>query len=449
MAQLIFPKDFIWGAATASYQIEGGATADGKGESIWDRFSHIPGKIMNGDTGDVACDHYHLYRQDIQLMKELGLQSYRFSISWPRVFPSGRGPVNQQGLDFYNRLVDELLRNGIEPMVTLYHWDLPQALQENGGWANRSIVDDFAAYAACLFDALGDRVKKWITHNEPWVVAFAGNFQGRHAPGLTDLATAVQVSHHLILSHARAVQAYRASKYHDGQIGITLNLYPCVSASDSDLDRQAAALVDGHNNRWFLDPVLKGTYPQDILDLYREKLNAPLIRPGDMEQIAAAPMDFLGVNYYFRKVVRYAAVHPVLPFEEVKPEGSKYTQMNWEITPQGLTDLLIRLDRDYNHPHIFITENGSAFPDAFEGGEVVADPDRCEFLEGHFAAAHRALAAGVQLDGYYVWSLMDNFEWAHGYSKRFGLIYIDYPTQRRIWKQSALWYREVIKNNGF
>ncbi|TCL61942.1 broad-specificity cellobiase [Hydrogenispora ethanolica] len=448
MAQLIFPKDFLWGAATASYQIEGGAADDGKGESIWDRFSHIPGKVTNGDTGDVACDHYHRYREDVRLMKELGLKGYRFSISWPRVFPNGRGAVNPQGIDFYNRLVDELLANGIEPAVTLYHWDLPQALQENGGWGNRAIVDDFAAYAAYLFDVLGDRVKKWITHNEPWVVAFAGHFQGRHAPGLTDLPLAVQVTHHLILSHAKAVQAYRASKHGDGQIGITLNLYPSVPASDSESDRAAATLVDGHNNRWFLDPVLKGEYPADILRLYQERLNSPVIEPGDMECIAASPMDFLGINYYFQKVVKHSEVHPILQFEEIKPEGSEYTAMNWEITPQGLTDLLVRLDRDYHHPDLYITENGAAFKDDRRDGGVVDDQDRLKFLQQHFAAAHRALEAGVKLKGYYVWSLMDNFEWAHGYGKRFGLIYIDYQTLERTWKKSALWYREVIRDNG-
>ncbi len=448
MTGLNFPKNFFWGAATASYQIEGGADADGKGESIWDRFSHIPGKITNGDTGDIACDHYHLYQQDVQLMKEIGLQSYRFSISWPRVFPVGRGKINPQGMDFYNRLVDELLEKGIEPAVTLYHWDLPQALQDKGGWGNRDIVDEFAEYAAYIFEVLGDRVKKWITHNEPWVVAFAGHYQGRHAPGLKDLPLAVQVSHYLILSHAKAVQAYRRSKYHDGSIGITLNLYPCVPGSDSPADRQAATLVDGHNNRWFLDPVLKGEYPADILKLYQEKLNSPVILPGDMELIKANPMDFLGVNYYFRKVIQHSGNHPFLQFEEIKPEGSRYTAMDWEITPQGLTDLLTRLDRDYNHPHIYITENGAAFKDDRWEEEIINDQDRVEFLEQHFAAAHRAIEAGVKLDGYYVWSLMDNFEWAHGFGKRFGLIYIDYPTRRRIWKKSALRFREVIKNNG-
>jgi beta-glucosidase len=279
-------------------------------------------------------------------------------------------------------------------------------------------------------------------------VAFAGNFQGRHAPGLTDLPLAVQVSHHLLLSHAKAVQAYRNVEHGDGKIGITLNLYPTVPASNSIEDRQAAVLVDGHNNRWFLDPVFKGEYPEDILRLYQEKLHAPVILPGDMQLIAANPVDFLGVNYYFQKVVKHSTIHPILQFEEIKPTGSTYTAMNWEITPQGLADLLIRIDRDYNRPHIYITENGAAFADDRRDAGMIDDQDRLKFLEEHFQAAHRAIQAGVQLDGYYVWSLMDNFEWAHGYGKRFGLIYIDYPIQERILKKSALWYRDVIKNNG-
>lgn len=447
MAQLIFPKDFIWGAATASYQIEGGAALDGRGESIWDRFSHTPGKVTNGATGDVACDHYRRFPEDVRIMKEMGLQGYRFSIAWPRIFPTGRCQVNSKGLDFYNRLIDELLENRIVPLATLYHWDLPQALQDEGGWANRAIIDDFGEYAALIFDAFGDRVKQWITHNEPWVVAFAGHYQGRHAPGLTDLPLAVQVSHHLLLSHAKAVQAYRNGKHNDGRIGITLNLYPCVPASDSAADQNAAILADGHHNRWFLDPVCNGEYPPDILRLYQDKLDSPRIQPGDLDLIAANASDFIGVNYYFRKVVHFSANHPLLQFAETKPEGSLYTAMNWEITPQGLTDLLVRIDRDYHRPHLVITENGAAFPDECAAAPV-ADPDRWDYLERHFRAAHRALEAGVKLDGYYVWSLLDNFEWAHGYTKRFGLIYIDYSTQRRIWKQSALRYREVIRNNG-
>lgn len=448
MAQIIFPKNFIWGAATAAYQIEGGIKEDGRGESIWDRFSHTPGKVTNGDTGDVACDHYHRFQQDIGIMKDLGLKGYRFSIAWPRIFPEGRGRVNQPGIDFYNRLIDQLLKNGIEPIVTLYHWDLPQALQDLGGWGNRALIDYFNEYAVTVFDNFGDRVKKWITHNEPWVVAFAGHFQGRHAPGLSDLALAVQVSHHLLLSHAKAVQTYRNSRFNDGQIGIALNLYPVEALSGSEADQKTSVFVDGHHNRWFLDPVLKGSYPQDLLEFYHEKLNSPVIEPGDLDLLAGNKVDFLGINYYFRKVVRYSDHHPVLQFEEVQPEGA-YTEMKWEIYPQGLYELLLRISRDYANPQLLITENGAAFKDDRFSSGIVDDVERLEFLKQHLSAAHRAIQDGVKLNAYYVWSLMDNFEWAHGYGKRFGLIYIDYPTQQRIWKKSALWYKDVIKNNGF
>ncbi|MFZ5986753.1 MAG: GH1 family beta-glucosidase [Bacillota bacterium] len=444
-----FPDNFIWGTATASYQIEGAVKEDGRGESIWDRFSHIPGKILNGDNGDIACDHYHRYKQDVKLMKEMGTNGYRFSIAWSRIFPEGKGQVNQKGMDFYQRLVDELLENGIDPMITLYHWDLPQALQDIGGWGNRDMTDYFAQYSQYVFKALGDRVKKWVTHNEPWVVAFAGNLQGRHAPGLTDFPLAVQVSHNLLLSHAKAVEAFRGSSPKDGKIGITLNLYPVYPASDSVEDVEAASLVDGYHNRWFLDPVLKGTYPEDTLKLYRDNLNAPVIMPGDMELIAANPMDFLGINYYFRKVVKKANTGSILQFEEIKPEGSKYTEMNWEVYPESLYDLLLRIDKDYNSPHIYITENGAAFKDDMPVDKVVEDQDRLDFLREHFAAALKAIQHGIKLDGYYVWSLMDNFEWAQGYSKRFGLLYIDYKTQERIWKKSALWFKDFLRNNGF
>lgn len=448
MSLIIFPKDFIWGSATASYQIEGAVNEDGRGESIWDRFSHTPGKVTNGDTGDVACDHYHRYKQDIKIMKEIGLQSYRFSIAWPRIFPEGKGKMNQKGIDFYDRLINELLENGIDPAVTLYHWDLPQALQDSGGWSNHDTADYFAEYAERIFKVLGDRVNKWITHNEPWCVAFAGHRQGRHAPGFTDFSLAVQVSHHLMLSHAKAVQAYKALNSKTGKIGITLNLYPIYPASDSFEDTETAMLVDGYHNRWFLDPAFKGQYPQDMLNFYKEKLNSPVIQPGDMEIIAANPAEFLGINYYFRKVVRKGNIDPVLLFDEVKPEG-KYTEMNWEVYPQGLYDLLMRIKKDYNNPLIYITENGAAFKDSKPINGIVEDQDRLNFLKQHFETTAKAVKEGVNVQGYYVWSLMDNFEWAHGYTKRFGLIYIDYETQERIWKRSALWYKDVIKNNGF
>jgi beta-glucosidase len=444
MSKLIFPENFIWGVATASYQIEGSVADDGRGESIWDRFSHTPGKILNGDTGDVACDHYRRYKQDVQLMKELGIKGYRFSVAWPRIYPQGRGQINRKGIDFYSSLVDELLNSGIEPAVTLYHWDLPQALQDLGGWANRDVADYFAEYAFKMYDVLGDRVKKWITHNEPWVVAFLGNAFGVHAPGYKDYALAVNVSHNLILSHAKAVQAFRQSGIKDGQIGITLNLSPVYPASDKAEDMEAVQLLDGCQNRWFLDPVVYGAYPEDILALYREKFNAPVIKDGDMEFIAQQPVDFIGVNYYSRAVVKKGRETNI---EHVRPEGV-YTEMDWEVYPEGLYDLLIRLHKDYNAPVIYITENGAAFKDDKIVDDMVDDQERLDYLKSHFEAAHKAIQDGVKLKGYYVWSFMDNFEWSYGYSKRFGIVYVDYDTMRRTPKKSALWYRDVIENNS-
>ena len=448
MSKIIFPDNFVWGAATASYQIEGAAYEDGKGESIWDRFSHTPGKVINGDTGDVACDHYHRYKQDIKMMKEMGLKGYRMSISWPRIFPEGKGKANQKGVDFYKSIIDELLENGIEPAVTLYHWDLPQALQDKGGWVNRDTCDYFAEYASYMYEALGDKAKKWITHNEPWCAAFLGYAEGVHAPGLKDYSLAVQASHNLLLSHAKAVQAYRQSNK-NGKVGITLNMYPVYPKSQSPEDKAAAALRDGYGNRWFIDPVLKGEYPKDMLEFYQKKLNSPVIQPGDMELISGNLIDFLGVNYYSRAVMKKSDKDPLFNYEEIHPEGSDYTDMNWEIYPQGLYDLLTRINKEYNSPHIYITENGAAFKDVLSSDGTVNDFDRLDYLKKHFYEAYRAIQDGVKLDGYYVWSLMDNFEWALGYTKRFGLVYVDFATQKRILKKSAYWYKDVIKNNGF
>lgn len=448
MSKISFPENFIWGAATASYQIEGAASEDGKGESIWDRFSHTPDKVLNGATGDVSCDHYHKYKRDIRMMKEMGLKGYRLSVSWPRIFPSGGGQANQKGMDFYAGLIDELLENGIEPIVTLYHWDLPQALQEKGGWGSRDICEYFAQYASYMFDRLGDRVKKWITINEPWCIAFLGNATGEHAPGLHDYPLSVQVSHNVILSHAKAVQAFRELNT-GGKIGITLNLTPAYPATESADDRAAAVIADGFANRWFLDPVLNGAYPDDMLKFYHEKLNSPVIGPEDMEIIAGSHIDFLGINNYTRSVVKKSGSSP-LGYEEIKPEGSKYTDMGWEICPDGLYDLLVRVSRDYNSPHIYITENGAAFKDKLSPEGRVDDDDRIDYLRQYLTAVHRAIKDEVKVDGYYVWSLMDNFEWAWGYTKRFGLVYIDYSKDlERIWKKSAYWYRDVISNNGF
>lgn len=449
MSRIIFPDGFLWGAATASYQIEGAVNEDGRGESIWDRFCHTPGNIMNGDKGDMACDHYHRYKQDIKTMKEMGLKTYRFSIAWPRIFPEGKGNLNQKGLDFYNSLVDELLENGIEPAVTLYHWDLPQKLQDLGGWARNDTTEYFADYAACVFKSLGDRVKIWITHNEPWVASFLGNTTGEHAPGLKDFSTTLQVSHNMILAHAKAVNVFRQMNIKDGKIGITLSMSPFHPASDSVEDREAAVIGDGFENRWFLDPVFKGHYPKDIIGLCQDKLGSPVIGQGDMETIASSSIDFLGINYYFRILTRKSKDSTFPGIEKIKPESGWFTEMGWEVYPEGIYELLTRVSRDYGSPHIYITESGAAFKDNIINGGIVEDEDRLEYLKKHFAAAGRAIQDGVRLDGYFVWSLMDNFEWAFGYDRRFGLIRVDFETQERLWKKSGIWYKDVIAKNGF
>jgi beta-glucosidase len=442
-ALLRFPTGFLWGAATSAYQIEGAVHADGRGESIWDRFSHTPGKTLHGDTGDVACDHYHRYRQDLALMQHLGLRSYRFSIAWPRVQPAGTGRVNQKGLDFYRRLVDGLLQRGIHPMATLYHWDLPQPLQDRGGWPNREIAKWFAAYAEVVFHALGDTVSSWITLNEPWVVANLGYRSGSDAPGIRDPQQATQAIHHLLLGHGLAVQAFRALHLQGSEVGITLNLVPVYPVSQRDNDRAAAWAQDGFINRTYLDPIFRGAYPADVIATNeRQGISFRHVKPGDLTLIST-PVDFLGVNYYQPWYVTGTAAHPQL----VSGHHPR-TVMGWEIVPGGLHDLLVRLTRDYGHVPIYITENGAAFDDRVDVHGRVDDLARVRFLHDHVVAAHGALRAGVNLKGYEVWSLLDNFEWISGYSKRFGIVYVDYPTQRRIPKRSALWYRDVIRQNG-
>lgn len=436
-----FPKDFLWGAATASYQVEGAAFENGRGESIWDHYSHTPGNVVNGETGDVACDHYHRYAEDVALMASLNLQTYRFSFAWPRIQPSGSGPVNEKGLDFYRRLIEELRRYGIMPAATVYHWDLPQALQERGGWANRDTAERFAEYAAILFDRFGRDIPLWITHNEPWCSAFLGYAMAHHAPGLSDWSQAVKASHHLLLSHGLAVDAFRARAPRESRVGITLNLVPAYAATDTEGDRDAAQRLDGFQNRWFLEPVLRGRYPADMVGLYASQMPMDHMREGDLEVIAR-PIDFLGINYYSRGVVQADPTSP-LGFGNVSPTAP-VTDMGWEITPDGLTDLLLRVKRDYGDIPLYITENGAAFPDRVDKAGEVRDEGRVAFLQAHFAAALRAIEQGVNLKGYYVWSLMDNFEWSFGYTKRFGIVYVDYKTQRRIPKASALWYRDFI-----
>ena len=428
-----FPPGFLLGAATAAYQIEGAADADGKGPSIWDTFTRVPGAIATGETGDVACDHYHRWREDVDLIRSLGLGAYRFSISWPRVMPDGRGAISERGVDLYDGLVDALRERGVRPFVTLYHWDLPAALQRDGGWANPDAPKWFGDYARLMASRLGDRVEDWITLNEPQVVAFAGYGAGVHAPGVKDWPTALRVSHHLLLAHREAARALRAA--HARNIGIALNMGPAHPASPSEADRDAARRMDGHVNRWYLDPLFGRGYPADMLAWYGSSFTERLEGyDGDL--------DFVGVNYYTRQVVR-ASDTGALRAESVQPAGSAYTAMPWEIYPDGFREQLVRVWRDYAPRAMYVTENGAAFDDAPDADGRVRDDRRVAYLRDHLGAAADALGEGVPLRGYFVWSLYDNFEWAHGTSKRFGIAYLDYPTQRRIVKASGEWYRSL------
>ncbi len=439
-----FPADFVWGAATAAYQIEGAVDEDGRGESIWDRFCSTPGKVRAGDSGAIACDFYHRFPQDIELMGELGLDAFRFSIAWPRILPAGRGAVNEAGLDFYDRLVDELLAHGLQPFVTLYHWDLPQALEDAGGWPARATAEAFVEYTEVVASRLGDRVEHWITHNEPWVVSWLGHAWGQHAPGRTNLEDALAAAHHLLLSHGWATEVLR---HHSpgSQVGITLVLMPTYPASETEGDREAARQVDGAVNRWFLDPLFKAEYPADMLAYFGAA--APPVRQGDLDAIAQ-PLDFLGVNYYFRQVLRENP-DGGLPLLVPDPDAAR-TDMGWEIHPQGLLDLLVRVRDDYDPPPIYITENGAAFADVRGHDGVVQDPERQAYIAEHLDALGRAVEAGVPVRGYFVWSLLDNFEWSFGYGKRFGIVYVDYPTLERVPKASYRWYRDFIaaQRNG-
>lgn len=444
MTHVTFPAGFRWGSATSSYQIEGAAFEDGRSMSIWDTFCRTPGKVLNGDNGDVACDHYHRYAQDIDLMAEMGLQVYRFSIAWPRVLPNGTGAVNEAGLDFYDRMVDALLAKNIEPFATLYHWDLPQALQDVGGWPSRSIVDAFVNYTDVMTRRLGDRVKNWTTHNEPWCISFLSHEIGAHAPGAKDLGQALAAAHHVLLSHGRAVPVIRANVA-DAKVGIVLNQTWADPIEDTPIDRAAAWRRDGNFNRWFLDPIFKGSYPPDMLELYDDDM--PEIQAGDMAAIAA-PMDFLGINFYNREVVGEGDGEGLLRLRYEKPAG-EYTSMNWEVYPQSMYEMLTRLQRDYAPPPIYITENGAAYHDVVAADGEVYDLRRLAYVKGHLHSVHRAIEAGVPVKGYFVWSLLDNFEWAWGYSERFGVVYVDFETQQRILKQSAKWYMQIIRDNGF
>jgi beta-glucosidase len=451
-----FPDGFAWGVSTAAYQIEGAVTEDGRGPSIWDTFSHQPGRTTNGDTGDIACDAYHRMDEDLGLLSQLGVTGYRFSIAWPRIQPDGRGAPNQAGLDHYSRLVDQLLARGITPLVTLYHWDLPQPLQDKGGWATRDTADLFADYAATVAGALGDRVTRWITLNEPWVAASMGYRSAEHAPGIADPRQYVAAVHHLLLAHGKAVAAVRSAAPSPAEVGITLNMaqvYPADPASHAD--RELAADIDADLNGVFLDPLTRGRYPARLGE--GQAPGPQLIRDGDFDVIQA-PIDFLGVNYYAPHIVAvredgiFRRGDDPMPWRPgatfVQPDHLPVTAMGWLVDPNGLYDLLIRVHDDAPGLPLYITENGAACYDYVDPDGAVEDPERIAYLHGHLDACRRAIADGVPLRGYFAWSLMDNFEWAHGYSKRFGLVFVDYGTQRRIPKRSAAWYAEVARTNS-
>jgi beta-glucosidase len=449
-----FPDGFMWGAGTSSYQVEGGVHEDGRGDSIWDVFAHTPGRVANDEHADVTSDHYHRWREDVDILAKLGLGAYRFSLAWPRIQPDGRGAPNPAGLAFYDRLVDALLERGIQPCPTLYHWDLPQALDEGGGWLERSIVDRFAEYAAICFGALDDRVRTWFTVNEPWVASTLGYRLGIHAPGHRDLRESVVASHHLLLAHGAAVAAYRAAGASGGglgRIGIVLSLAPTYPASGSHADAAAARGSDGYTNRWYLDPVLRGRYPTDMLDYFGRHWPLDAIRDGDAKRIGQA-IDFLGVNYYARRVVRAPGPGEAAEYAwVVRSEGTTgipTSDLGWEMTPDAFLDLLLRLKGDYEPMPIFITENGCSLNDVIAPDGAVHDPRRIEFLRTHLLALEEAILRGVDVRGYFAWSLMDNFEWAEGYAPRFGITYVDYPTQRRIPKDSARWLGDVARRNA-
>jgi beta-glucosidase len=451
-----FPEGFLFGAGTAAYQVEGAASEDGKARSIWDTFSHRPGAILHGDTGDIACDQYHRVTDDVALMADLGIGAYRFSVAWTRIQPQGAGAANGAGLDYYRRLVDLLLERGIVPAATLYHWDLPESLQRGGGWANRETAYRFSDYAAIVAGALGDRVAIWTTVNEPWVAAFVGHAAGTHAPGIRDLRQAVLSSHHLLLGHGLAARAVVEQVGSSATIGITLNLAPVTAASEDPVDVAAAQRLDAHLNRWFLDPVLRGSYPELLYAEYERIAGGTFCHDGDLELIHGRN-DFLGVNYYMPRRVGGLAVtdagdEPLdyeawLGISEHPEEGLARTTKGWAIKPEGLTELLIGLHADYGEIPIYVTENGAAFADYVDPEGEVKDPERIAYLREHLVALHAAMAVGVDVRGYFAWSFLDNFEWADGYSQRFGLVFVDFGTERRIPKSSAHWFRGVVATN--
>lgn len=452
MTRVTFPKGFVWGSASSSYQIEGAWNEDDKGPSIWDTFTHQPGRIRNDENGDIAIDHYHLWKQDVRLMADLGFKTYRFSTSWPRIFPQGTGNANPKGVAFYDRLIDELLNRKLEPWLCLYHWDLPQALQDKGGWANRSITSWFADYAAFMAQKFGDRVKYWITHNEPAVTAAGGYLLGEHAPGIKDPLSAIKTLHYLLLSHGMAYQGIHANASNGVKVGIVLNLSPAYPATGSKKDVEAARRFDLLNNRSFLEPLLLGTSPMTEVKLVKALLGST-IQPGDAALIKN--LDFLGVNYYNRTVVKHDMKTPILEFSQVHPPGAEYSGM-WEIYPEGMFELLTSIWKRYGStaspenpfPELYLTENGVPVPDGLDFDGRIRDERRIRYLHDHLFQVQRAIQAGVPVMGYFVWTLMDNFEWAHGYDMRFGLVHVDFKTQKRTVKDSGQWFSRVMQDNA-
>ncbi len=442
-----FPGGFLWGVSTSSYQVEGAVDVDGRGPSIWDTFSHEPGRIDGGGTGDVACDHYRRWRSDLDLMASLGVNAYRFSIAWPRLYPTGEGALERRGLDHYDRLIDGLVERGIEPIVTLYHWDLPQALEDCGGWLSRDVVERFGEYAATCFDAYGDRVRWWITINEPWIIGLLGYRLGLHAPGKQDLRASVEAMHNVLLAHGRAVQELRR-RSSGARIGVAFALAPHHPERDNDADREVAWGSDGYVNRWFLDPVLKGFYPEDMRRRY-ESLVGPLdfVRESDLATINAGS-DFIGVNYYSRRVMRAEPDEEPFGWKVVVPDGAEVTDARTEITPDAFTELLVRLRDDYLELPILICENGAVYGDEPGPDGRVRDRRRIRFLHDHLAAVHDAIEQGAPVVGYCHWSFIDNFEWALGYAQRFGLVHVDYDTLERTVKDSGRYYSELVRANA-
>ncbi|MCE9575320.1 MAG: beta-glucosidase [Deltaproteobacteria bacterium] len=447
-----FPAGFLWGTATSAFQIEGAHDQAGRRPSIWDRFADTPGKIEDGSDARVACDHFHRWRDDLAILRDLGVGAYRFSVAWPRIKPHGRGATNDRGLDFYDRLVDALLAAHIAPFVTLYHWDLPQELEDEGGWAARSTVDAFVAYADVVARRLGDRVRHWVTHNEPWCIATLGYEQGDHAPGHKDPVRALRAAHHVLLSHGRTVPVLR---HHSpgSQVGIVLNLVPAEPATESAEDQDATRWFDGFFNRWYLDPLYRGGYPEDAIDDRVQQGHLPdgelpFVMPGDLAAIRT-PTDFLGVNYYSPAILRgEPATDGGAPRRIQVVADAPRTDMGWEVRPSALHTLLLRLHREYQVPKIYITENGCAYDDPIGADGQIHDARRIAYLTGHLVALSRAIALGAPVAGYFHWSLLDNFEWGHGYTKRFGLVHVDYATQQRTPRASASVYRTIVTANA-